>query len=83
MRLTALLLIAFLDALAPAEAKKALVALKKLPATTQGAVEAKEVSLVRVNVTGQPFDYFRPCGAGALRLREKAPACDCQPPEPP
>jgi S1-C subfamily serine protease len=60
MRLTALLLIAFLAALAPAEAKKASVAVQKLPATAPGAVQAKEVSLVRVNVTGQPFDYFRP-----------------------
>ena len=60
MRLTALLLIACLANLASAEAKKAPVALKKLPATAQGAVQAKEVSLVRVNVTGQPFDYFRP-----------------------
>src|SRR5712691_8088179 len=61
MRSTALLLITCLAALAPAEAKKAPVVVKKLPtATTQGAVQAKEVSLVRVNVTGQPFDYFRP-----------------------
>ena len=60
MRLIALLLIACVINLVPAEAKKAPVALKKLPATTQGAVQAKEVSLVRVNVTGQPFDYFRP-----------------------
>ena len=60
MRPTALLLIACLAALAPAEAKKPAVAVRKLPATTQGAVQAKEVSLVRVNVTGQPFDYFRP-----------------------
>src|SRR5712691_266760 len=61
MRSTALLLITCLAALVPAEAKKATVGAKKLPtATTQGAVQAKEVSLVRVNVTGQPFDYFRP-----------------------
>ena len=60
MRLTALLLITCLAALAPAEAKKSSVALKKLPAFAQGAMQAKEVSLVRVNVTGQPFDYFRP-----------------------
>ncbi|MEO7167698.1 MAG: PDZ domain-containing protein [Chthoniobacterales bacterium] len=43
-----------------AEAKKAPVAVKPLAAGAQSAVEAKEVSLVRVNVTGQPFDYFRP-----------------------
>jgi len=42
------------------EAKKPAVAVQKMPATTQGAVQAKELSLVRVNVTGQPFDYFRP-----------------------
>ncbi len=33
---------------------------QKLPPSIQGVVQAKEVSLVRVNVTGQPFDYFRP-----------------------
>ncbi|HEX4665985.1 MAG TPA: PDZ domain-containing protein [Chthoniobacterales bacterium] len=48
-------------ALAPlAEAKKQPVAVKRLPPSAQGAVQAKEVSLVRVNVTGQPYDYFRP-----------------------
>lgn len=61
MRTTALFLIALLAALAPAEAKKAPVTVKALPPmAAQGAVQAKEVSLVRVNVTGQPFDYFRP-----------------------
>ena len=34
--------------------------MQKLPPSIQGVVQAKEVSLVRVNVTGQPFDYFRP-----------------------
>ena len=60
MRIPVFFLIALLAALAPAEAKKAPVAVKKLPASAQAAVQAKEVSLVRVNVTGQPFDYFRP-----------------------
>ena len=61
MRRLALFLIALLVAFASAEAKKAPVALKTLPPmAAQGAVQAKEVSLVRVNVTGQPFDYFRP-----------------------
>lgn len=40
--------------------KPSTVPVQKLPAINQGAVQAKEVSLVRVNVTGQPFDYFRP-----------------------
>jgi len=60
MRATIVLLIAIFAGLASMEAKKPGVAVQKLPSTTQGAVEAKEVSLVRVNVTGQPFDYFRP-----------------------
>ncbi|MEO5716986.1 MAG: PDZ domain-containing protein [Chthoniobacterales bacterium] len=49
-------------ALSPlAEAKKAPVAIKnQTSANVQAAVQAKEVSLVRVNVTGQPYDYFRP-----------------------
>ncbi|MGI8891119.1 MAG: PDZ domain-containing protein [Chthoniobacterales bacterium] len=55
------LLLVMLFGLSPlAEAKKSPVAVKKLSASAQGAVEAKEVSLVRVNVTGQPYDYFRP-----------------------
>ena len=60
MRATVFVLIAILVGVAPVQAKKAPVAASKLPAMSQGAVEAKEVSLVRVNVTGQPFDYFRP-----------------------
>lgn len=60
MRTTVLFFIALLATLPLAEAKKAPVAVKKLPTDTQGAVQAKEVSLVRVNVTGQPYDYFRP-----------------------
>src|SRR5947207_351739 len=36
------------------------VAVQKMPAAAQGAVQAKELSLVRVNVTSQAFDYFRP-----------------------
>ncbi len=60
MRTPVLFLVALL-ALAPlAEAKKAPVSVKKLPPSAQAAVQAKEVSLVRVNVTGQPYDYFRP-----------------------
>ena len=60
MRTSALFLIALLALQPVVEAKKAPVSVKKLPATAKGAVEAKEVSLVRVNVTGQPYDYFRP-----------------------
>jgi S1-C subfamily serine protease len=41
-------------------AAKKPAAVQKLPPSIQGVVQAKEVSLVRVNVTGQPFDYFRP-----------------------
>lgn len=55
-----LFLVALLAFVPLAEAKKAPVSVKKLPASAQGAVQAKEVSLVRVNVTGQPYDYFRP-----------------------
>ena len=61
MRTTVFFLITLLVTSAILEAKKpAGAVVQKLPAITQGAVEAKEVSLVRVNVTGQPFDYFRP-----------------------
>ena len=60
MRTSVYLLLAFLAGLAPVQAKKQPVAAPKMPAMSQGAVQAKEVSLVRVNVTGQPFDYFRP-----------------------
>jgi S1-C subfamily serine protease len=35
-------------------------AAKKAAAPAAAAVKPKEVSLVRVNVTGQPYDYFRP-----------------------
>src|SRR5204863_10120831 len=44
----------------PMVAAKKPAAVQKLPESIQGVVQAKEVSLVRVNVTGQPFDYFRP-----------------------
>ncbi|MDQ3545157.1 MAG: serine protease [Verrucomicrobiota bacterium] len=60
MRTPVLFLIALLTLVPPAEAKKAPVAVKKMPTSAQEAVQAKEVSLVRVNVTGQPYDYFRP-----------------------
>lgn len=60
MRTSALFVVLLLAGLAPLQAKKAPVPSTKLPAMSQGAVHAKEVSLVRVNVTGQPFDYFRP-----------------------
>lgn len=60
MRRTALLLVGLIATFPLAEAKKPPVLVKKLPAAAQGAVQAKEVSLVRVNVTGQPYDYFRP-----------------------
>ena len=60
MRKATIALLALVIGLPLAEAKKAPVAVKKLPPSAQGAVQAKEVSLVRVNVTGQPYDYFRP-----------------------
>jgi S1-C subfamily serine protease len=60
MRSLAIFLIALIATLAPAQAKKPAVSVRKLPAAAESAVQAKEVSLVRVNVTGQPFDYFRP-----------------------
>ena len=31
-----------------------------IPSGQKGGGKAKELSLVRVNVTGQPYDYFRP-----------------------
>jgi S1-C subfamily serine protease len=60
MRAIIFCLVALLGLTPLAEAKKPPVAVKRLPASAQGAVQAKEVSLVRVNVTGQPYDYFRP-----------------------
>ncbi len=60
MRFIVLFLIALVGFNPLTEAKKAPDAVKKMPADVRGAVEAKEVSLVRVNVTGQPYDYFRP-----------------------
>ena len=60
MRTSSLFLIALLATCPLVEAKKAPVAIRRLPASVQGAVQAKGVSLVRVNVTGQPYDYFRP-----------------------
>jgi hypothetical protein len=60
MRPVLLFLVAVIGFLPLAEAKKPPVAVKKLPASAQAAVQTKEVSLVRVNVTGQPYDYFRP-----------------------
>ena len=53
--------VALLTLLPLAEAKKPRsAATQQLPPIGQAAVQAKEVSLVRVNVTGQPYDYFRP-----------------------
>jgi len=59
MRTTVFLLVTLLGTSSFVEAKKP-AAVQKLPPSIQGVVQAKEVSLVRVNVTGQPFDYFRP-----------------------
>src|ERR1041385_1205950 len=59
MRTTLFLLVTLLATSSLVEAKKP-AAVQKLPPSIQGVVQAKEVSLVRVNVTGQPFDYFRP-----------------------
>jgi S1-C subfamily serine protease len=58
MRVSIIFLAALLAGVTPLSARKAPATVKA--AVTQGAVRAKEVSLVRVNVTGQPFDYFRP-----------------------
>jgi hypothetical protein len=60
MSKTLIILFALMIAFPQVEAKKPAVAIKKLPPNAQAAVQAKEVSLVRVNVTGQPYDYFRP-----------------------
>ncbi len=60
MRTPVLFLVALLAFVPLAEAKKTPVSVKKMPNGAQEAVQAKEVSLVRVNVTGQPYDYFRP-----------------------
>src|SRR6478736_1637890 len=61
MRSIALFLIALLATSTLVEAKQQRpVPVRKLPAAARGVVQAKEVSLVRVNVTGQPYDYFRP-----------------------
>jgi len=61
MRSIALFLIALLATSTLVEAKQQRPApVRKLPAAARGVVQAKEVSLVRVNVTGQPYDYFRP-----------------------
>ncbi|MGH7937599.1 MAG: hypothetical protein ACREFG_03760, partial [Chthoniobacterales bacterium] len=55
------LLIALLAGVTPlSAAKKQPTAVRKMPASAQSALRAKEVSLVRVNVTEQAFDYFRP-----------------------
>ena len=59
MRTSVFFLVTLLATTPLLEAKKS-AAVQKLPADIRGAVQAKEVSLVRVNVTGQPFDYFRP-----------------------
>jgi S1-C subfamily serine protease len=59
MKRAPFLFLALLLAVTPLQAKNQPVA-RKTPATTQAAVKAKEESLVRVNVTGQAFDYFRP-----------------------
>src|SRR5947208_775099 len=53
-------LLGLTTALSQTEAKKPPARVEKAPAAAQTAVQPKEVSLVRVNVTGQPFDYFRP-----------------------
>src|SRR5450432_4881973 len=60
MRALILSLVVILAVVAPLQAKKQPAPSSKLPAMSQCAIQAKEVSLVRVNVTGQPFDYFRP-----------------------
>ncbi len=53
MRKIAFLLVAATLAILPAEGKKP-------PVNSQTVVKPKQLSLVRVNVTGQAYDYFRP-----------------------
>jgi S1-C subfamily serine protease len=56
-----LFLVTGMLAVAPlAESKQASVPVKTVAPAAQQVVQPKEVSLVRVNVTGQPYDYFRP-----------------------
>ncbi len=54
------ILLAMILGLGPLSAKKPSVTVRKNPSAAQTAVRPKEVSLVRVSVTGQAFDYFRP-----------------------
>jgi hypothetical protein len=58
MRRTLYILFSLMLALVPAEAKRP-VATPKPIAATQTAIKPK-LALVRVNVTGQAYDYFRP-----------------------
>jgi S1-C subfamily serine protease len=60
MRTLALVLSILLASGSLGLSKKPPIATQKLAPEAKGAVQAKELSLVRVNVTGQPFDYFRP-----------------------
>jgi S1-C subfamily serine protease len=60
MRAPIFVLITILASATSLPAKNQPTSVRKVSSTAQGAVRAKEVSLVRVNVTGQPFDYFRP-----------------------
>jgi S1-C subfamily serine protease len=61
MRSPALLLLWLTLALIPAQGKEEPVVAEQPPAVTaQSVVKPKELSLVRVNVTGQAYDYFRP-----------------------
>jgi len=60
MRGVTLLLVSLLAVAPVVESKQTPVAVKKLSPSVEQAVRTKEVSLVRVNVTGQPYDYFRP-----------------------
>ncbi len=60
MRTIALVLSVLLATGSLGQAKKPAIATTKLAPEAKSAVQAKELSLVRVNVTGQPYDYFRP-----------------------
>src|SRR6478752_4196481 len=60
MRTLALVLSVLLASGSLGYSKKPPIATQKLAPEAKSAVQAKELSLVRVNVTGQPFDYFRP-----------------------
>lgn len=60
MHKTAFLLFWLALAVLPAEAKKPAVIAQKPSAKAQTAITPRDLSLVRVSVTSQAYDYFRP-----------------------